>query len=175
MTYYFDSAHEKVRNIEKRVRRILDLENRDEPIPIEDLNWIWNEELESIETKLLFEVQLVATLSNFPAELSDKIQVAIAKYGSEPLAGVLRCSNESEDQMFQRIHNLIWNLHSVFHELGQLCLPEFSDKPDSILRARAATLEDRRLELMRANPDFADEVCRYDLMIARLNEDLMKP
>lgn len=175
MTYYFDSAHERVCKIQDRVLRILALEEQGQHIPNEDRNWIWNEELDRIENKLLFDVQLVATLPNFPKDLRDAMQVVIAKFASEPLYGINRWSSETEDQGFRRVHDLIWNLHSIFHDLGQRQLPEFSDKPDSILAARAATLEDRRLELMRAHPEFSELVQTYEDEVVRLQEEMARP
>lgn len=184
MTTYFDSTHARLREQEERWKRLLAYDEglgessaldpsaqrfaRPEgPCPMQ--------EAEKIEEKLLFDVQLCASLPGFPEDLKDQILLHIARLASDPLGNGRGAADDvDEAAMFRRLHDLCYGLHTLFHYLGQRELPKFSDKPDSILRCHA-DLGDRMLELMRQTPDLVEKAKAYDDYMAKIREELEKP
>lgn len=173
MTSYFDQTHERLRKCKDELVAAIAADDGMR------LNAAFSE-MEQIEKKLLFDVQLCASLPHFPADLADDIQVVIARHSLEPLYNVNR-DLPDEDEQFASLNKLTFDLHTIFHSVGSLQIPGLSDKPDSILRTQAESRYERRVELMRDPkyqekfPDFIELLRRYDRQNAAVAAELVEP
>lgn len=173
VTSYFDKAHGDLRQCEEDLRAAI---AKDDGMAITAAA----KRMEEIEGKVLYDVQLCASLPHFPADLADVIQIVIAAHSLEPLYNVCRDLPDEAEQ-FRYLNRLVSELHTVFHQVGSRNIEGLSDKPDSILRCQAESRYERRVELMRAAenqarfPEFSDHVARYDRQNALVQEELDKP
>ena len=173
MASYFDKAHADLRQCEEDLR---DAFATDNGMAIAAAV----KRMEDIEAKVLFDVQLCASLPHFPADLADGVQIVIAACSLEPLYNVCR-DLPDESEQFRYLNRLVSELHTVFHQVGYRNIEGLSDKPDSILRCQAESRYERRVELMRDSahqekfPDFAEQIARYDRQNALIQAELDAP
>lgn len=158
MTAYFDRKHEQLNILAARYRKHEDYASIHEAL--------------EIEGQMLFEVNLVCTLPGFPSDITDGIQLTIAAYSTEPLGFNFR--DEDDSAIFSRLNNLVFDLHTHFHDLVHKNLG-YSDSPKSCLEARANIMEDRRLSLMRNHTQFAEYMSRYDVSLGKIEAQLKEP
>lgn len=173
MTYYFDQMHERLRKAKESWRAYVTAADAHQPGEPYPAYYDYYPVVEAIEQKLMLDCQLVAQLPGFPQDLVDEMQLIIARRSTEPLC-YAPADDEDEAATFQRLHSFVWDMHTLFHEVGRRGLG-FTDKPDSMLAWHAGTLEDRRLALMRERPEFAAAVAKYDAGVARTLAELEAP
>lgn len=164
MTAYFDRVHSELSSLSMRAHAA----GKDSYSVVDKAR--------RVVDKMLFDVQLCACLPGFPYDMSDAVQLAIFRDSPEPFDMVER-EDVADDlaRMFERWQRLTWNLHSVFHELANLGLDRFDDKPDGTLQAHVNALEDKRVELARAkSPEFDEILSRRDETFRDLDEELRR-
>ena len=122
-------------------------------------------DLEQLEDAMLFDINLLCSFPDFPADIAELIQLTIADFATEPLS--MRYRNEDEEQIFARLQHLIWDLHTHFHTLANRQLG-FSDSPASGLRIKANSMEDKRVALMRTRERFTEQIAAYDKALAEV-------
>ncbi len=159
MTSYFDKKHEQLRKLNERAKGEWTIELLGE--------------LRNLEEELLFDCQLVSMMPNFPEDLKDGMQLLIAKLATEPVCYV-QADDYDEEAMVERLHRLTFDLHTLFHEVGQRRVG-FSDNPYSNIRGWVSELEERRIALMRRDPHFSEAMKKYDAGVARTEVDLQAP
>jgi hypothetical protein len=170
MTSYFDSAHERARKLAERAK-----------ISEDSYDYEVLKELDEMEARAIHDCKLVAALPMMPEEMRDTILLTIARFSSSPIEYVDRSHNDnSDDDRFRRYHDLVWNLHTVFHDVGRLGKQGewwWSDNPASNIRGWAERHDDRMIELMRKHADTADfreAIAKYDAGVAKCKEEWEK-
>jgi len=153
MTAYFDSRQKQVADLQKLWRTL----NEDTD------NGAVLVEAQQLEDAMLFDINLLCSFPDFPVDIAEAIQLTIADFATEPLS--MRFRNEDEEQIFARMQQLIWDLHTHFHTLANRQLG-FSDSPASSLRIKANSMEDKRVALMRTRERFAEQIATYDAALA---------
>jgi len=138
MTAYFDSRHKQVADLQKLWRTL----NEDTD------NGAVLVEAQQLEDAMLFDINLLCSFPDFPADIAEAIQLTIADFATEPLS--MRYRNEDEEQIFARLQHLIWDLHTHFHTLAN----------------RQLGMEDKRVALMRSRERFAEQIAAYDAALA---------
>ena len=159
MTAYFDKHHTDLADLEKRV--------------IAGDYEAYNQ-TEQLLDKLHFDICLCISLPGFPSDLRDACHLLFAKYFFEPIAGINK-NYEDDTGIFKDANHLVWDLHSVFHDLGNRHIDGFDDKPSSPLRRRVSTEEEYRIELLRKTKGFEDLIKQYDDHFRKCEEELNKP
>lgn len=155
MTAYFDSRHKQVTELQRRFRAD----------PMENVALC--SDLEQLEDAMLFDINLLCSFPDFPADIAEAIQLTIADFATEPLS--MRCRSEDEEQIFARLQHLIWDLHTHFHTLANRQLG-FSDSPATSLRIKANSMEDKRVALMRTRERFTEQIAAYDKALAEVGD-----
>lgn len=148
MTAYFDSRHKQVADLRERCRA----------------DYTALTDLEKVEDAMLFDINLLCSFPDFPADIAEAIQLTIADFATEPLSTRQR-SYDNVDQVFRQVQQLIWDLHTHFHTLSNRQLG-FSDSPASSLRIKANSMEEKRVALMRSRERFAEQIAAYDKALA---------
>ncbi len=168
MTSYFDSAHERARKL------VEGAESSEGNYDYEVLR-----ALEEMEGKVILDCKLVAALPMMPAVMRHAILLVIARYAESPIEYADRSHNDNRDaDRLRRYNDLVWHLHTVFHEAGRLGKVGdwwWSDNPASNIRGWAERLDDRMLELMRQHldtGDFREAIAKYDAGVARTTAEL---
>jgi hypothetical protein len=171
MTSYFDSAHERARKLVESAPQLSEGNYSYEVIRA----------LEEMEAKVILDCKLVAALPIMPETHRDAILLVIARYAEQPIEYIDRSHNDNSDSdRLRRYNDLVWHLHTVFHEVGRLGKIGdwwWSDNPSSNIRGWAERHDDRMIALMRENPDTADfreAIAKYDAGVARTTAELEK-
>jgi len=153
MTAYFDSRHKQVADLLKLWRTLTE-DTDDGALLVE---------LQRLEDGMLFDINLLCSFPDFPADIAEAIQLTIADVATEPLS--MRFRSETEEQVFARVDRLIFDMHSHFHVLANRQLG-YSDSPASSLCIKANRMEEKRVALMRTRERFADQIAAYDKALA---------
>jgi hypothetical protein len=131
MTAYFDQRHEEVNAL-----KAIDPEAHPEVY----------RKLVELEAAIVWDVTLAAEMPGFPENLRDQVHRLVLKYGTEtqPVNAVAAPSYFDFDDHCDAINHLVWDLHTVFHEVAKLHLDGFGDDPRTPLRIIYARGEERR-------------------------------
>lgn len=128
MTYYFDDKHEKL-------TKIADLGD--------------HKGVRDIDAEVVRDVSLACGFDGFPEDLEKRIHLIVLKYSVEcqPVNSV-GPDYETFDAHVKGIHAMIWDLHTVFHDLAMRRIESFGDDPRTPLHTLYAKVEERREALV---------------------------
>ena len=134
MTAYFDDAH-------TRLQGLLEADLRGGPTTYSAI--------EEWEQKLVFDVTVCAEWPGCPEDIRDCIHETVLRHGlnTQPICAEVEQPN-TEAAFADRLHKLVWDLHSVFHDLARRGVPGFSDSPTTPLRAIYAQGDARRTKVL---------------------------
>lgn len=158
MTAYFDSRHERLRELETQWTLTNQHQHLDQAL--------------ELEKDLLRDCLLVSELPGFPTNLHEPLYLTLGRHATEPLNVYWYADDEDEAATFKRLHDLVWNLHTIWHSVGQSRVEGFCDKPDMTLMWWSERGYDRRIETFRRHPEFAQKMFRYDAMCAKVEAEL---
>lgn len=146
MTSYFDSRHEELRKVEESIRTTPEA-MREHAAAIE-----------TIDSGVVWDVTLAAEMPGFPEDLRLQVHNIVLKYTAacQPINSKNRPDYESIEDHTRSIHEMIWDLHTVFHGVAERKLQGFSDDPRAPLRVIYARGEEERERL--ASPDDVDPI-----------------
>lgn len=170
MTSYFDQAHREARALFEKVQKTI----------YGAYEFDLMRKLQELEDRVVFDCKLVAALPMMPATMRDMILRTIAAHAAQPILYVDR-RGEDDDLTIKRYHDLVWELHTVFHIVGQQGEVDgwlWTDNPQSLIRYWAERHDDRMIEIMRENPDVADfreAIATYDVHVAETAAFLAAP
>jgi hypothetical protein len=139
VTAYFDQKHSEARRVEEAIAACADV----------GPTWIRAaKELEAIDRAVIWDVSICAEMPDFPADLREGIHKTILAKSVEgqPL-NAKGLDFESIADRVKLLQDLIWELHSMFHELANMRLEGFSDDPRAPLYALYASGEELREKL----------------------------
>lgn len=143
MTAYFDAKHTELRKVGEALIAKESLEN--------------HKALEEFESTLVYDVSVASEMPDFPVDLRNRINRLVLKHGiaSQPVNGK-GPEIETIEEHIETLHKLVWDLHTIFHDLAKKNLVGFSDDPRMPLRVLFGQSEARR-EALVENPDAKDE------------------
>ena len=139
MTAYFDQKRSELDAIADEMRRC---EEYSRP-------WLAAEErLNALDKGVVWDVSLCAEMPGLPSDLRVAIHRVILRYSWEgqPRRGSVLDWETSDDHV-GLIRNLIERLHTLFHTLGSMRLPNFTDDPRRPLVELVAKGEELREQL----------------------------
>jgi hypothetical protein len=146
MTAYFDSRHEEINKLAANdintagVQGAYDLMRR----------------LVELESAIVWDVTIAAEMPGFPEDLRDQVHRVVLKYGTETLPVNMPPGTGAQYDEFpdhcRGLNSMVWDLHTIFHEVAKLQLGGFSDDPRCPLRIIYSRGDERR-EQMVAAPD----------------------
>lgn len=132
MTAYFDAKHEQVSAILKEGEA-------------------GYRKIAALEAELVWDVTLASEAPGFPEDLRDEINKLVLKYGAESLPVNAKGADYfSFEGHCAGINSLVWDLHTVFHDVAKRHLDGFSDDPRTPLRIIYARGEERREQMVEA-------------------------
>ncbi len=132
MTAYFDQKHSKLRDI-----HVTDYEG-----------------LRTFEEEVVNDCMIAAEMPGMPADLRDAIHRTILDraVNAQPMLdnGMFHVGADPENMVhhIDCLNTLVWDLHTVFHEVGSRRLDRFSDDPRTPLRCLVPDGEARQIELV---------------------------
>jgi hypothetical protein len=146
MTNYFDSRHEELRRVEEAIKA------RPEAVSEHATA------IEAIDAVVVWDVTIAAELPGFPDDLRLQVHNVVLKYTAacQPVNSKNLPDYESIEDHARAIHKMIWDLHTVFHEVAERKLQGFSDDPRAPLCALYTRGEKERERL--AAPDDVDPI-----------------
>ena len=132
MTSYFDTAHEEVR---------LGRTRPDYGVMIS--------RFEEVESRVVFDCTVAAMMPGFPADLREAIHRTVLEHGICTLpVNAPPADFETEDDYKRRLDALLWDLHTIFHEVAHRGLDGFTDQPPTPMRRLYALGEEEREKLV---------------------------
>lgn len=146
MTSYFDGRHEELRKVEEAIKA------RPEAVSEHAAA------IEAIDAGVVWDVTLAAEMPVFPEDLRLRVHNVVLKYTAacQPVNSKNLPDYESIEDYARDIHKMIWDLHTVFHDVASRKLQGFSDDPRAPLRVIYARGEEERERL--ASPDDVDPI-----------------
>lgn len=155
MTSYFDKAHTDL-----RAARRLD-------------TWEMLQAFDAIESLVVYDCTLAALTPGFPEDLRKNVHAVVLKYGVTTLpCNAPPADFETSDDHLRRLGDLVWHLHSVFHDVAHRGLDGFSDSPTFPLRRIYALGEEEREKMVAEDPTTATYSAEY---MARMKAEQEKP
>ncbi len=141
MTAYFDSKHEDLAKL-----AAVDIT----ALVGEDVSTHYRKLVE-LEGLIVWDVTLATEMPGFPEDLREQVHKLVLKYGTEtqPVNSHGPEYEEFADHC-KGINSLVWDLHTVFHEVAKRQLDGFSDDPRTPLRILYARGEEHREQMVEA-------------------------
>lgn len=144
MTSYFDDKQEQAGRLLDYAMK-LDLSPEVHPASDEK----WHNDLKILEEQVVFDCSVCVEFPGCPEEIRDRVAKCIYQYAvyCQPVnrAPRFQPNPDTATEHAKSIANLVWDLHTIFHDLSA---KGFSDNPESPLRRLAAAGEERREALV---------------------------
>lgn len=149
MTYYFDEKGSRLHAI----RKLLGSESYTAEA---------HDALRKLDAEVVWDVTLCVESPDFPLDLREAVHKKILEHSVEgqPIGSKYADYDEFVDQL-DGIGTMLWELHTIFHELAERRIPLFSDDPRAPLRCQFSRGEEQRENIARAagmlTPSATDE------------------
>lgn len=156
MTSYFDERQERASLLILHGRR---LDSLDDCEDMQDMSpglfarssaarESFERDVKLLDASTVYDCAVCVEMPNCPDSIREAVAACIYKHSMEGQPSS-RASKHWPDyqtraQHAQGIANMIWDLHTIFHELALLKLEGFSDSPTMPLRILASRNEERR-------------------------------
>lgn len=130
------------------------------------------DELNALEEQLVWDCTLASSASQFPPELRRAVHVAILKYAVRTMPpNAVQADFETVQEHIARLRNLGSDLHDMFHAVGSLHIPGYTDNPKMIIQAEWINPRDDERALLAV--EFGGE--HPDVYSARMLAILAEP
>jgi len=102
-----------------------------------------------VEQRVVFDCTVAAMQPTFPADLRELTHRIVLKYGITMLpVNAPPADFETDDEHYRRLSDMLWDLHSLYHELAGRGIDGFNDSPMMPMRAMYSRGDEEREQLV---------------------------
>ncbi len=113
----------------------------------------WYDQVDALEREVVWDVTQCAASPGLPPELRDAIHRVVHRYQMVTKPHERPVSPEADAlEPPEQLHQMIEQLHDVFHAIGQRRIAGFNDSPKAPMQRRFDDEEDYREALLKAAP-----------------------